>query len=159
MPCTRRGGTRGSCSPECRHAARRAAATVLILAALAVEVGFLAKERPHKIYKGERFYPEACEMARRRLPPKSIVVSMQMSGALHYYTDLTYAMWNMLDGGRLAELRSTTESRGYRWFALLAPFEQDEVKKNLPAAWREIDRWGDVALWELAPNDPDRPTR
>jgi 4-amino-4-deoxy-L-arabinose transferase-like glycosyltransferase len=132
---------------------RAAAATLLLFGALAVEVGFLAKEEPHKIYKGERVYPVACEMARQRLPPHAVVVSMQMSGALHYYTDLTYAMWNMLDGARLAELRASTESRGYRWYALLAPFEQEEVRKNLPEKWREIDRRGDVALWELAPAD------
>jgi len=146
-----------------RAAVRAGLAIVLILGALAVEVGFLAKEEPHKFshkfYRGERVYPDACAMARRRLPPNAIVISMQMSGALHYYTDLTYAMWNMLDGARLAELRTSTESRGYRWYALLAPFEQEEVKKNLPEAWREIDRRGDVALWELAPDDPAGPSR
>ena len=131
---------------------RAAGATVLILAALAVEVKFLAKEEPHKVYKGERVYPDACEMARRRLAPNAIVVSMQMSGALHYYTDRTYVMWNMLDGARLGQLRDATEGRGYRWYALLVPFEQDEVKKNLPGNWREIDRTGDVALWELRPD-------
>ncbi len=130
---------------------RVAAAVILILAVLAVEIRFLDKEKVHKIYKGERAYPDACEMARRRLPANAILVSMQMSGALHYYTDLTYVMWNMMDGARLAELRAATESRGYRWYALLAPFEQEEVKKNLPENWREIDRTGDIALWELAP--------
>jgi hypothetical protein len=130
---------------------RVAPAVVLILAVLAVEVRFLDKEKVHKIYKGERVYPDACEMARRRVPPNAILLSMQMSGALHYYTDRTYVMWNMLDGARLAQLRTTTEGRGHRWYALLAPFEQEEVKKNFRETWREIDRTGDVALWELAP--------
>jgi hypothetical protein len=78
---------------------------------------------------------------------------MQMSGALHYYTDRTYVMWNMLDAARLAQLRAETEGRGYRWYALLAPFEQEEVKKNFRETWREIDRTGDVALWELVPSN------
>jgi hypothetical protein len=130
------------------------AAVVLLLVALGFEHRFLAKERPHKVYKGERVYPDACEMARRRLPENAIVASMQMSGALHYYTDRTYVMWNMLDAARLAELRAKTESRGYRWYALLVPFEQVEVRKNLPGSWREIDRTGDAALWELAPDAP-----
>lgn len=132
---------------------RVAAAVVLILAVLAVEVRFLDKEKVHKIYKGERVYPDACEMARRRLPGNAIVLAMQLSGALHYYTDLTYVMWNALDGPRLAQLTASTESRGHRWYALLAPFEQEEVRKNRLGKWREIDRTGDVALWELAAGD------
>ena len=108
---------------------RVAAAAVLVVLALAVEVSFLAKERPHKIYKGERTYPEACAMA-RRLPPNAIILSMQMSGALHYYTDLTYAMWNWMDAERFAVLRVSTESRGFRWYALLADFEVAEVKNT-----------------------------
>jgi dolichyl-phosphate-mannose-protein mannosyltransferase len=137
-----------------RRALRVGAAVVLLLVAFGFEYRFLEKERPHKVYKGERVYPDACEMARRRLPDNAIVASMQMSGALHYYTDRTYVMWNMLDAARLAELRAKTESRGYRWYALLVPFEQVEVSKNLPGSWREIDRTGDAALWELAPDAP-----
>lgn len=132
---------------------RVGAAVALVLAALAVEVRFIDKEKVHKVYKGERVYPDACEMARRRLPPNAIVLAMQMSGALHYYTAITYTMWNWLDPARFASLRAATESRGYGWYALLAPFEQEEVKRNLPGRWREIDRTGDVALWELVPSD------
>jgi hypothetical protein len=126
-------------------------ATVLIAAVLAVEIDFDEKNRVHRFYKGERIYPQACEMARRRVPQNGIVVSMQMSGALHYYTPLTYAMWNWLLPERFAVLRVSAESRGHRWYALLAPFEQEEVRTNLPGDWQEIDRVGDIALWELPP--------
>jgi Dolichyl-phosphate-mannose-protein mannosyltransferase len=132
---------------------RWARVALVLLLAFIVFTGarFIDRNRVHKFYKGERIYPRACEMARRRVPPDAIVVSMQMSGALHYYTDLTYAMWNWLLPDRFAALRAATESRGRRWYALLAPFEQPEVRKNLPGEWREIDRVGDVALWELPP--------
>jgi hypothetical protein len=103
-------------------------------------------------YKGDRVYPAACRMARRRVPPGAVVASMQMSGALHYYTPLDYAMWNWLLPERFAVLRTSTESRGHRWYALLAPYETGEVQKNLPGEWREIDRTGDVVLWELEPS-------
>ena len=135
------------------------AAAVFVLAALAVEVRFLAKEEPHKIYKGEQVYPDASEMVRRRLPPNSILASMQLSGALHYYTPITYVMWNWLLPERFAELRASTERRGHRWYALLAPFEVEEIRRNLPGRWREIDRRGDVALWELLPDVPADPSR
>jgi hypothetical protein len=128
---------------------RIAAAAVLVVLALTVEIRYVTKEKVQEFYKGERIYPEACAMARRRLPPNAIVLSMQMSGALHYYTDLPYAMWNWMDAQRFAVLRVSTESRGFRWYALLAPFEIAEVEKNLPGEWREIDRVGDVSLREL----------
>jgi hypothetical protein len=132
-----------------RWAAGTAIAAVAL--ALCVEIRFVDRNRVHKFYKGDRDYVVACAMARRRLPPEAIVASMQMSGALHFYTDTTYAMWNWLLPDRFAVLRVSTESRGHRWYALLAPFEQEEVRKNLPGDWREIDRVGDVVLWELPP--------
>jgi hypothetical protein len=130
---------------------RSAAAILLLAAVLASEIRFIDRHRLHKIYKSERVYPQACEMARRRLPPNAIVASMQMSGALHYYTPFTYARWDWLAPERFAELRASTESRGHKWYALLAPFELPEVSKNLPGDWRAIDRTGYVVLWELFP--------
>ncbi len=130
---------------------------VLVICALAFELRFVAKERVHRIYRGESIYPQACALAQRRVPAKGIVVSMQMSGALHYYTDATYAMWNVLLPERFEQLRVSTESRGFRWYALLAPFETEYVLKNLPGEWREIDRVEDVVLWELPPLWPGRP--
>ena len=129
---------------------RMAAAALLVAIALAVEIRYVTKEKVHKFYKGERFYPQASAMARRLLPPNAIVVSMQMSGALHYYTDLPYAMWNWMDAHRFAVLRVSTESRGFRWYSLLAPFEVPEVEKIAPGAeWREVGRVEDVSLREL----------
>jgi hypothetical protein len=128
-----------------------AVAAVLLAVVLFIEMDFDEKRQVYRFYKSERIYPSACAMARRRLPENAIVTSMQMSGALHYYTEITYAMWNWLLPDRFGELRASTESRGYRWYALLAPFEAEEVRKNLPGDWREIDRVGDVALWELPP--------
>jgi Dolichyl-phosphate-mannose-protein mannosyltransferase len=130
------------------------AAVVLLAAALAVEARFITGKDVHKLYKGERIYPQACALARKRVPPNGIILSMQMSGALHYYTDLTFAMWNWLLPEQFALLRTSTESHGYRWYALLAPFEQEEVRKNLPGDWREIDRVRGVALWEVLPARP-----
>ena len=129
---------------------RRAAAALLVAVALAAEIRYVAKEKVHKFYKGERFYPEAAAMARRLLPGNAVVLSMQMSGALHYYTDLPYAMWNWMDAQRFAVMRVSTESRGFRWYSLLAPFEVPEVDKIAPGVeWREIGRVEDVSLREL----------
>ena len=127
------------------------AAISLVALVLFVELRFIDRNGVHKFYKGDREYVRGAELAKRRLPPDAIVACMQMSGALHYYTDATYAMWSWLLPEKFASLRARTEAAGYRWFALLAPFETIEVRKNLPGDWREIDRIGDIALWELSP--------
>jgi hypothetical protein len=128
---------------------RIAAAGLLVVLTLAVEIQYVSKNRVHKIYKEDRVHPQACEMARRRLSRNAIVLSMHMSGALHYYTDLTYAMWTGMDANQFAVLRVSTESRGFRWYALLAPFEVPEIEKPGFGKWQEIDRVGAVSLWEL----------
>jgi hypothetical protein len=137
-----------------RPAGARAMVAVTVVA-LVVFVGarFGESNRVHKFYKGERQYERACEMARRALPKDALVVSMQMSGALHYYTDATCVMWNWLLPDAFAALRAEPAVAAHRWYALLAPFEQPEVRKNLPGDWREVDRSGDVALWELRNGD------
>src|SRR5437867_1952211 len=106
-----------------------AAIAAALLAAALVELDFNEKRRVHRFYKSERIYPQACETARRGVPRNGIVASMQMSGALHYYTPLVYAMQNWLLPDRFEKLRSMTEGRGYRWYALLAPFEVGDVSK------------------------------
>ena len=87
-------------------------AIALLAAALVVEIDFDEKNRVHRFYKSERIYPQGCALAQKRVPGNGIVVSMQMSGALHYYTDATYAMWNWLLPERFEQLRVSTESRG-----------------------------------------------
>jgi hypothetical protein len=46
-------------------------------------------------------------------------------------------------------LRPQVESRGYRWYALLAPFEQEEFSKRLPGRWSEVAKYREVTLWKL----------
>ena len=131
-------------------ALRRVAAVVALGAVLAVEWRWIRKNGVLEFGEGEKLYPEACHWTERTARPGSLVVSMQMSGALHYYTDLPYAMWNWMDAHRFAVLRVSTESRGFRWYSLLAPFEVPEVDKIAPGAeWREIGRVEDVSLREL----------
>jgi hypothetical protein len=65
-------------------------------------------------------------------------------------------MWNWMDAKRFEVLRVSTESRGFRWYALLAPFEVAEIEKAGLGEWREIDRVGDVSLRELRTGAPRR---
>ena len=78
-----------------------------------------------------------------------VVLSMAASGALENYTDLSYARWDWLTPEKLADLRARTQGRGVRWFALLYPFEWEQLSQHAPGRWRKIGQLREVGLWEL----------
>lgn len=106
---------------------------------------------PLGIAKGEEVYPMAMDLTRSKLPERSLVVSMQMSGALRYYTDLQPVRWDWLEPGDFALLRQKAAEKGYGIFALLAPFEQDQraLTQRAPGTWRFLGAARDVKLWQL----------
>jgi hypothetical protein len=83
------------------------------------------------------------------VPERSLIVSMQMSGALKYYTNLPIARWDAIRPERFPELRHAVEERGFRWYALLWPFEEADFRRNLPGSWERIATVRDIGLWRL----------
>lgn len=101
------------------------------------------------VAKGEAIYRTASREAARIVPAGSVVVSMQMSGALHYYTGLSVARWDLLDPARFASLRGRIEAGGSRLYALLWPFEEEAFFRNVPGRWSRIAVIRDIGLWRL----------
>jgi hypothetical protein len=99
--------------------------------------------------RGEAVYRDASRWAASILPSDSLVASMQMSGALTYYTNLSIVRWDLLEAARFQDFRQTVESRGIRWYALLWPFEEAEFQKRLPGRWTRIGASRDIGLWRL----------
>jgi hypothetical protein len=124
---------------------------VLGIFAAAAGIVYQADQGVHRFFRGERIYLRASRMAERLVPPGGLVVAMQMSGALEYYTKVPYAMWNWLDEGRLVVVDRALRANGGTWYALLAPFEVEHVRVRFPGTWTELGREGDVVLWRLEP--------
>jgi hypothetical protein len=99
--------------------------------------------------RGEAVYRDASLWAASTLPADSLVASMQMSGALKYYTNVPIVRWDLVDAARFQDFRQTVESRGVRWYALLWPFEEAEFQKRLPGRWTRIGASRDIGLWRL----------
>lgn len=97
----------------------------------------------------ESVYPEICGWAARTLPARSVVLSMAASGALEHYTDLAYARWDWIEPAKFPDLRRRIEERGGLWFALLFPFEAEEMFKQPRGRWKKIGVLRDVGLYEL----------
>ena len=74
---------------------------------------------------------------------------MAASGALEHYTDLAYARWDWIEPAKFPDLRRRIEERGGLWFALLFPFEAEEMIKQPRGRWKKIGVLRDVRLYEL----------
>lgn len=128
-------------------------ARVMAIAGVLIVLGleFRQTRRLHatRIAKEESKYPDACRWAESRLPTGSLVIAMQVSGALRYYTPLLFARWDQLTPERSEVLLAAARRRGYRAYALLYPFEETEMPKHVPGPWQEVDRLRGVSLWAL----------
>ncbi|MGH9363682.1 MAG: glycosyltransferase family 39 protein, partial [Thermoanaerobaculia bacterium] len=135
---------------------RWAACLLMLCAVLGFGAHAIARFDVLGAYRGEQTYPLACRLAEGGLPKNAVVASMQMTGALRYYTGLTFARWDWMDAGGFPLLRAQVEARGGRWFALVAPFERDGLQKNLPGRWTQLGSLREYALLRL--ETPVRPS-
>jgi hypothetical protein len=126
-------------------------AALLILLVLVFEYRLVRRYDVLRIAEGETTYPETCQWAESKVPPHSLVVSMQMSGALKFYTSLIPVRWDTVQPDQLDLLRERSRARDYQWFALLAPFEKPELEKRFPWGWTPVAQRRGVTLWRCAP--------
>jgi len=121
----------------------------LLVAILAIEVNHIRRFDLLGMARGETVYRDASRWAASSLPSGSLLVAMQMSGALKYYTGLPIVRWDSIDPGRFQALRQSLEAHGLHWYALLWPFEATDFRKRLPGPWTRIGVWRDIGLWRL----------
>ncbi len=127
----------------------RVAGLALLAAMVLAGVRHIRRFEIFSIRTGERVYRDASLRAASAVPERSLIVSMQMSGALKYYTNRPIARWDAIRPGRFSELRHAVEERGFCWYALLWPFEEEGFRKNLPGRWERIGTVRDIGLWRL----------
>jgi 4-amino-4-deoxy-L-arabinose transferase-like glycosyltransferase len=104
-----------------------------------------------RIGKGESVYSESCRWADQALPEQSLVVSMQMSGALKFYTQRLVVRWDEVAPDQWQRLKEHAAERGYQWYALLHPHEIEEAQRRLPGQWVEVGAVRQVSLWRIEP--------
>ncbi len=131
---------------------RRIVVVLALAAVLAIEHRQIRNLGVLHFGEGEKVYPDACRWAESKVPPRSLVISMQMSGALKYYTNLTPVRWDWIQPGQVSLLRERARAENYQWFALLAPFENEEFQERLPWGWTKVGTLRDITLWRLDSN-------
>lgn len=123
-----------------------AAATLLILAA---EVRIIRREYVLRLNQAEQVYPRAVRLLSSRIPARSLVLAMQTSGALHYYSSLTPVRWDLMTPDQFELLRAHASIHGYSWYALLFPFEAEVFRRRASGEWTQIGAVEQVTLWRL----------
>lgn len=104
----------------------------------------------HAFHSGreQRDYPDAAAWARTHLPARAILVSMQTSGALFYYTDFTFIRLDQLQPRHVAALDQITAREGRPLVAMLFPSEPPEtLRQRLPGPWTKLGTVGVVTFW------------
>ena len=121
----------------------------LLLLVLFVEGRAVRKVGILSMAEGESIYPRICAWAARTLPADAVVLSLSASGALEYYTSLSHARYDWIQREQFPRLRAAFERRGGRVYALLFPFEVEDLARRLPGRWKKLGVLRDVTLWEL----------
>lgn len=100
--------------------------------------------------ESETVYPRSARWADENLPAQTVILAMQVSGSLTYYTDRVVVRWDRLDPEAFQWLREHLDARGIEMVALLFDFEVEELKEQLPVRWKKIGDYLGITLWKVA---------
>jgi hypothetical protein len=121
---------------------------------VATGVYWIRKYDVLKTNLGEQTYPDAVRWAAATVPPNSIIAAKQMTGAMKYYTNATFARLDWIEPTHLPALRSQVRAAGYHWYALVPRYEKELLQTTLPGFWNEIGRLRGVTLLRLEDASP-----
>lgn len=129
----------------------------LALLVCGVNAGYWAKKfKPLNSGRGEDVYPLAAAWLREHAPADAVVVAMQTSGALRFYTGFTLVRWDQIQPADYAALAAALRASGRPLYAALFPFEEEEaLKTRLPGRWTQIGNVRQATFWRWAPATGD----
>jgi hypothetical protein len=77
---------------------------------------------------GESRYERVGEFAARELPDRSVLLSMQHSGSLRYYSQLPTLRYDLIDPDRLDDVVAHFQARGWDVFIVVDEWEEREFR-------------------------------
>jgi hypothetical protein len=124
----------------CRSPALGAAALSTCVAVMMVHsVRFLdAKDILANTDAERRRYLDAGHYLESVLPAEAIVLAMQHSGSVRYYTGRLTMRWDVLEAGRLDTAVAALQARGVPVFALLESWEEEDFRRRF-ASQRTVE--------------------
>jgi hypothetical protein len=133
-----------------RRAARIAGVAVAVLV-IAHNVYWARRLEVLDIGYSEGVYPETAAWLTGHLPPDSVVLAMQVSGAVFYYTDFPIVRWDRCQRSELQALESRVLATGRPLYAVFFPFEIEDLRAldHVPGYWQRIGHVRHVTVWRL----------
>lgn len=127
-------------------------------AAFAVALALIAAHMDHEIRdlhplsvgNEELVYGKVTDWMNRNLPKDAVCLSMQVSGALVYYTDFTFIRWDALEPDNIGRVESALRASKRPLYAVLFPFEITDsgaLDRRMPGHWTEVGKVDAVTIW------------
>jgi hypothetical protein len=98
----------------------------------------------------EQIYPDAVSALEPRVPEHAVIVSMQMSGALKFYSGRNALRYDFVNPDRFELLRGHASIARQPVYALLFDDELQEAQKKTGATWTPVALHKGVGLYEIA---------
>jgi hypothetical protein len=98
--------------------------------------------------RGEETYPLAMSWLNANLPAGSIVLTMQASGSVNFYTHFTLVRWDELNAESFRRLAEAARLQGRALYAPLFEFErQQAMGLILQGAWQPEAKVRQLTIW------------
>ncbi|HXQ80986.1 MAG TPA: hypothetical protein VN775_06730 [Opitutaceae bacterium] len=130
----------------------RSVAALAAALALVAGISFWATRDLHalSIGKAELRYGRVADWMTSNVPPGAVCLTMQASGALFYYTQLTFVRWDVLDKANIGKVESAIRNSRRPLYAVLFPFEIEQLgalERLMPGHWSQVGKVQDVTIW------------
>jgi hypothetical protein len=122
---------------------------ILLVVTLGYERAYLKHFNVLLSGAGELKHASSCRWADTQLPEQALVASMQMSGALKFYTRRSIVRYERVEPNQWHLLKERARERGYQWYALLMPFEIEDAQKRMPGKWEQLGAVDEISLWRI----------
>jgi hypothetical protein len=122
---------------------------IMVAVTLSHERRYINKFDVFSVGISEEAYKTSCRWADQQLPSNSLIASMQMTGALKFYTNRPIVRWDAVTPEKWADVKKRAAERGYQWYALLQPFEVEDAQKRMGGRWTELGMQGPISLWRI----------
>jgi hypothetical protein len=102
------------------------------------------------VKSADRAYYNTNEWLLNNVSDDAIMVAMQASGSLHYYTDYPLVRYDLTSPEKLTLILESARQHEQPIYAPLFPFEIDAVvTAKLGGDWEKVATVGYITIWKL----------
>jgi len=143
----------------------RLIAALVLIAACTVGLVQAVTRGAFRAAQGESKYTEVAAAVASIVPSDGVVLSMQHSGSLRYYTGRMTLRWDYLDPAWLDRAVAWLAAKGHRPFLLVERFERQQIRLHFDGSevgrldWQPLAtlRNGEILLYDAMRRDKEPP--